>query len=240
MENTLKYLLIGLRNVVRAYRHDAALEKLRLRNSDCVIRSPSIRETELGRHAVILEGASLNKVQLGSFSYVGCNSTLSNVAVGNYCSIGPSTKIGLARHPSRVFVSTYPAFYSNQNPGCPVSFRKDTVFDDSVPKTTIGHDVWIGEKVLIPGGIQIGTGAIVAAGAVVVKDVPPYAVVGGNPASLIRHRFSDEQIEVLLASEWWNWSIDKIRTNAEWFVDIEKFKAMVNGAPGGRHPNHQG
>jgi len=69
---------------------------------------------------------------------------------------------------------------------------------------------------------------MVAAGSVVVKDVPPYAIVGGNPAKVIRFRFSDEQIEILLASEWWNWPIDKISRNLVGFSDIEKFKAIVN------------
>lgn len=162
-----------------------------------------------------------------NFSYVGRDSSLFNVDVGKFCSIGPHVQIGLARHPSRAFVSTYPAFYSNDNEGCPLSFCENKIFDDSVPKTSIGNDVWIGSNVIIPGGIRIGTGTVVAAGSVVVKDVPPYAVVGGNPASVIRFRFSDDQIEILLTSEWWNWPIDKISRNADEFSDIEKFKAIV-------------
>ena len=96
-----------------------------------------------------------------------------------------------------------------------------------MPKTGIGNDVWIGSNVIIPGGIQIGTGAIVATGSVVVKDVPPYAIVGGNPAKIIRYRFSKEQIDVLLGSEWWNWPIEKIRQQVDEFSDIEKFQAGI-------------
>ena len=112
--------------------------------------------------------------------------------------------------------------------GCPRSFREEKIFDDSALKTSIGNDVWVGSNVIIPGGVRIGTGAIVAAGSVVVKDVPPYAVVGGNPAKVIRLRFSEEQIETLLASEWWNWPIEKISQSAVEFSDIERFKAIVN------------
>lgn len=202
--------------------------KLRIDNPDCTIMSRNVYDVRLGKNVVILERACLSNVCMGNFSYVGCDSMLGNVDVGNFCSIGPDVKIGLSRHPSRTFVSSYPAFYSNQNLGCPQSFRDDKIFDDSVPKTSIGNDVWIGSNVIIPGGVRIDTGAMVAAGSVVVNDVPPYAIVGGNPAKVIRLRFSDEQIEFLLASEWWNWPIDKISQNVEVFSDIEKFKAIVS------------
>jgi acetyltransferase-like isoleucine patch superfamily enzyme len=190
--------------------------------------SRHIYDARLGKNVAIHHRTILSRVWMGNFSYVACDSSLFNVDVGNYCSIGPHVQIGLARHPSSTFVSTYPAFYSNNNDGCPLSFREDKIFDDSAPKTSIGNDVWIGSNVIIPGGIRIGTGAIVAAGSVVVKDVPPYAVVGGNPAKVIRLRFSDEQIEMLLASEWWNWPIEKLRHHADSFMDVDKFRAIGN------------
>jgi acetyltransferase-like isoleucine patch superfamily enzyme len=148
---------------------------------------------------------------------------LNNVEVGNFCSIGPYVQIGLGPHPSKTFVSTYPAFYSDHTDGCPLAFRENKIFDDSIPKTFLGNDVWIGANAIIPGGINIGTGAIVAAGAVVVKDVPPYAIVGGNPAKVIRYRFSEDEIQFLLKSEWWNWPIEKIRRHVNDFSDIERF-----------------
>lgn len=204
------------------------LVRLRVDHPSCTIMSRHIHDVRLGENVVILDGAILNSVCIESFSYVGCDSTLFNVEVGKFCSIGPNVKIGLARHPSKTFVSSYPAFNSNHNEGCPLSFRDDKVFDDSVQKTSVDNDVWIGSDAIIPGGIRIGTGAIVAAGSVVVKDVPPYAVVGGNPAKVIRLRFSEEQIEMLLASQWWNWPIEKLRQHADSFVDVEKFRAAVN------------
>lgn len=220
-------ILCGLREAVGRYRRDPVLEQLRLENPTCIINSSNISHADLGEMVAILDHACLNAVHMGSFSYVECNSILHNVDVGSFTSIGPDARIGLARHPSKTFVSTYPSFYSNQNSSCPLSFRGDKVFDDSVPKTTIGNDVWIGAHVIIPGGVQIGTGAIVAAGSVVVKDIPPYAVVGGNPASIIRFRFSDEEIKVLLESEWWNWSVDTIRRHIDAFSDIKRFKEIA-------------
>ena len=87
----------------------------------------------------------------------------------------------------------------------------------------IGNDVWIGEGVTIKGGVRIGDGAIVAMNACVTKDVPPYAIVGGVPAKIIRYRFTDEQIKFLLDFQWWNKSLEWIEKHAEIFVDIETF-----------------
>ena len=77
----------------------------------------------------------------------------------------------------------------------------------------IGNDVWLGYRATIMAGVKIGHGAIVGSHAVVTKDVPPYTIVGGNPAKVIRKRFSEEQIAVLLALEWWNWPLEKLTRN---------------------------
>lgn len=92
--------------------------------------------------------------------------------------------------------------------------------------TTIGNDVWIGYKATIMAGVTVGDGAIIASHAVVTKDVPPYTIVGGNPAQVIRKRFSDVQIEALLKIQWWNWSIEKITENVQWLTsaDIDKLQ----------------
>ena len=75
------------------------------------------------------------------------------------------------------------------------------------------HDVWIGQNAAIMPGVHIGSGAIVAAASVVTRDVPPYAVVGGNPASIIRMRYSSDVIDELLRLAWWDWPLDKIEAN---------------------------
>jgi acetyltransferase-like isoleucine patch superfamily enzyme len=217
------------RERISAAQRDA--ETLRLlaeNNPTCRIMTTALNDVALGKYVAILGGAILEGVYISDFSYISTNSIISNVDIGKFCSISSNVQIGLGPHPSRVFVSTYPAFYSNDNLGCPVIFRDDKVFDDAVPKTILGNDVWIGANVIIPGGIHIGTGAIVAAGAVVVKDVPPYAIVGGNPAKIIRYRFSEEQIKFLLESEWWDWSIEKIRQQVNEFSDIEKFPGSTS------------
>ncbi len=79
--------------------------------------------------------------------------------------------------------------------------------------TVVGNDVWFGHESIVMPSVKIGDGALIAARAVVTKDVPPYAVVGGNPAKIIRMRFSDEVIDQLLKTRWWDWEYDKITRN---------------------------
>jgi virginiamycin A acetyltransferase len=79
--------------------------------------------------------------------------------------------------------------------------------------TIIGNDVWLGYEAVILPGVQIGDGAIIAAKSVVVGNVPPYTIFGGNPAKLIKQRFSDSEIEILLKTQWWNWDLEKITRN---------------------------
>lgn len=83
----------------------------------------------------------------------------------------------------------------------------------------IGNDVWIGYNTTIMAGVKIGDGAIIATNATVTKDVEPYAIVGGNPAQLIKKRFSANQIKKLLTIQWWNWDIEKITRNLHLLTD---------------------
>ena len=89
--------------------------------------------------------------------------------------------------------------------------------------TIIGNDVWIGADAMILPGVNIGDGAVIGACAVVAKDVPPYAIVAGNPAKIVRWRFSEEQIKELLKIRWWGWDVKKIKENIDLFDDVDKF-----------------
>ena len=85
--------------------------------------------------------------------------------------------------------------------------------------TIVGHDVWIGYGATIMPGVTIGDGAIIATKSVVTKDVPPYSIVGGNPAKVIRQRFESAQIDLLLQLEWWNWPLEKITRHVQHLTD---------------------
>lgn len=95
--------------------------------------------------------------------------------------------------------------------------------------TVVGNDVWIGYDALIMPGVKIGNGAIVASCSVVTKDVPAYAVVGGNPATVIKKRFSDDAITELEQIAWWNWDIIKITDNLKFITagDLSKLKTNI-------------
>ncbi len=92
----------------------------------------------------------------------------------------------------------------------------------SVGPIRIGNDVWIGASAQIMSGVTIGDGAIVGAGAIVTRDVPAYAVVGGNPARIIRFRFESDLIERLMSIEWWNWSEDRLRSESDFLLELHK------------------
>lgn len=180
-----------------------------------------VSDSTFGQFNRVCAGAFLSKVSMGDMSYVGERSRLIRVNIGKYTAIGPEVLAGLGRHPSREFVSTHPAFYS------PVrrtgrSFVDEAMFSEFTP-ITIGNDVWIGARTILLDGVTIGTGAIVGAGAVVTRDIPPYAVAVGVPAKVVRMRFDEEQVVKLLASAWWDSDIDELERRAESFRDFEAF-----------------
>jgi acetyltransferase-like isoleucine patch superfamily enzyme len=182
----------------------------------------SIFRALMERQVVIYPRTWLSEVRFGSFSYVNEQSLMRSVEVGRFTSIGPHFLCGYGEHPSHL-VSTSPVFYSTRNQ-CGTSFADRDHFAEA-SATSIGHDVWVGTRVFVRDGVRIGNGAIIAAGAVVVRDVPDYAIVGGVPARVIRFRFSDEAIREMLEIEWWNWSEDKLRAAQAMFVrdDVAAF-----------------
>jgi acetyltransferase-like isoleucine patch superfamily enzyme len=144
--------------------------------------------------------------------------------VGKFCSISSFLICGLGNHPTN-FISTHPIFFSTLKQ-CGITFSDKNYFDE-VPEVKIGHDVWIGSRVFIKNGISIGNGAILAAGSVVIKDVPNYAVVGGVPATLIRYRFQKSIIEQLLEIQWWNWPEEKLKLAQPYFCSSD-INAFIN------------
>ena len=205
-----------------------ALRELQERYPDCRFMSGStITACQFGQWVSIRSGSILAKCVFGSSSYVAQNSTLVNVTVGRYCSIGQHVEIGMYRHPARDFVATHPAFFSPTNEAVLQHFVDIPRFEEEPLPTTLGSDVWIGNNAMIPGGIRIGHGAVVAAGAVVTKDVPPYAIVGGNPARVIRYRFNDDDIAFLLSHPWWELDMVQVRALAPYFGDIATLRPKL-------------
>ncbi|WP_018971065.1 CatB-related O-acetyltransferase [Rubritalea marina] len=139
--------------------------------------------------------------------------------VGNFCSIAVDTKIFLGGNHRPEWVTTYPfnKFWKEAShiEGSP--FSKGDVI--------IGNDVWIGNGAVILSGVKINDGAVIGASAVVSMDVPPYAIVVGNPARVVKFRFDDDTILKLLDLKWWDWSDDRILQKVDLLQsgDVEKF-----------------
>ena len=156
------------------------------------------------------------------------------ISIGDYCSIAPGVKILAGSDRRRLEdVSTYPVrtlllkgnepwISSGQHPSLP---GPEPDHDAKTKgETRIGNDVWLGLESVILSGVNVGDGAVVGAKAVVASDVPPYAIVVGHPARIVRYRFSPEQIQGLQKIAWWNWSEQKIREcESDFYGDIEEF-----------------
>lgn len=130
--------------------------------------------------------------------------------IGKFCSIACGTKFlfNSANHTLKSLSTyTFPLFYEDWN----LEKSNITTAWDNKGDIIIGNDVWIGYEAIIMAGVHVGNGAIIAAHAVVTKDVQPYTIVGGVPARFIRKRFNEEIIQELEKLKWWNWPIEKIR-----------------------------
>lgn len=168
------------------------------------------------RPVTIYGQSSFHNCRLGAYTYLGKYAQCTNVTFGRYCSCASHLVMGLGSHSSSWF-TTFP-FTATSNPFSHVTSHGavDTPwsagsrpFDYQPARITVGNDVWIGDHVTFPGArdISVGTGAIIGAYAVVARDIPPYCVAVGNPARVVRQRFSDAVIADLLDSQWWNYDV---------------------------------
>lgn len=169
-------------------------------------------------------------IEVGAFTTFdgdACDGRIRNVKIGRYCSVAKHVDIGLSQHPVN-WLSIHPRQYFpdyanwSRVTGTNVSVRP---FSGESSLTEIGNDVWIGDHVVVMGGVQIGDGAIIAAGSIVTRDVPPYAIVGGVPARVIRYRFDEETVRKLLGLQWWKYDIADF-DDVDW-SDVKKALEVV-------------
>jgi len=197
--------------------------KYSVKNMTCHIYSGVyIDDSKIANFNVLFENVSIISSILGDHTYIQKNSKVYNAKIGKFCSIASNVTIGPGLH-NIESVSTHPAFYLKNAP-IVVKFPDRDLFDTKKKVTIIENDVWIGENAIIMDGVKIGTGSIIAAGAIVTKNIPPYTICGGIPAKIIRNRFSQEDIEFLLQSNWWDWPLEKIKSNHLIFQSVELFK----------------
>lgn len=194
--------------------------------------------TEFEGWNLLAEGACLCNSYIGYASYLGRETYLNRVKIGRYTCIGPKVENILGAHPSHKFVSIHPSFYSVLKQSG-FTYAKQQLFDEYTYSNkdegiinTIGNDVWIGQSAMIMQGVTINDGAIVAAGALVNKDVPAYAIVGGIPAKIIGWRFEKEDIDFLQKLKWWEKDKKWIEEHAGLFDDISCLKKQIENKKG--------
>jgi acetyltransferase-like isoleucine patch superfamily enzyme len=187
------------------------LTLLRARHPTCTILTSLVApNAELGKKVRLGRGVEVTaQVSIGDHSYVNDGTRIGIARIGRFCSIAYHCSIGLHEHPLDL-VSTSPRLYGTEN-----LLGQPAAHMDLTQPTIIGHDVWIGSNAVLMQGIEIGTGAVVAAGAVVTKDVPPYSIVAGVPARVQRMRFEPEVVQGLLESRWWEWPEEELVRNAD-------------------------
>jgi phosphonate metabolism protein (transferase hexapeptide repeat family) len=163
-----------------------------------------LREAKVGRRCEVLSHTRIEYASLGDYSYLGENCDVADAAIGKFTAIANSVRIGAPNHPmgrpSQHRFTYVPEYYEAD-----ATRDRDFFADRRADRVTIGNDCWIGHAAIILPGVTVGDGAVIAAGAVVSRDVAPYTVVGGVPARPIRQRFPDAIAERLTRIAWWDW-----------------------------------
>lgn len=192
----------------------------------------SLREVKVGRWVEIHKAVQAEYSTIGDYSYLQEYVAIADTTVGKFVAIAAMTRIGPPDHPmdrvSQHRFSYVPEYY------WPEETRDHAFFSlRRAARTTIGNDVWIGHNAIILAGITVGNGAVIAAGAVVTRDVAPFTIVGGVPAKVIRRRFPEAIGARLERLAWWDWPDERIRLASRdvTTLDVETFLAKYENDP---------
>jgi acetyltransferase-like isoleucine patch superfamily enzyme len=190
------------------------LKKLRLR---------AVKDSRVHPTSKLESGTVFYHSTMGRHSFCGYDCEISHADIGSFVSIANGVVIGGGRHPME-WVGMSPVFYEGRDS---VKAKFSTHARAPVQRVRVGHDVWIGRSAIVLPGVEIGNGAVVGAGAVVTKDVAPYAVVAGSPARLLRYRFSESTVARLAATAWWDRDDETLERLGPWFNDVEGFLELA-------------
>ena len=183
-------------------------------------------DTELGAYCEVGARTILQEVAMGDYSYVVNDAQITCTTIGKFCSIAAMTRINPGNHPMQRASQAH--FTYRASAYFPGESDESEFFEwRRRHHVHIGHDVWIGHGAIVLPGRSVGTGAVIAAGAVVTKDVPAYTIVAGNPARIVRRRFSEAITNRLAKLAWWDWDHEALRSALPDFrkLEIEDFIA---------------
>lgn len=198
---------------------DLFYEKLCLWNKVIFHKNVKLKNVSFEGGNFCGRNVELKGSKIGYGTFINENSEFRMVKCGRFCSIAKNVTVGFGMHPTSQNITTSPYFYSDTTKLYGFKYTDKIYFDEyKMCKkaeddylVVIGNDVWIGAYAKIMNGVTIGDGAVIATGAVVSKNVPPYTIVGGIPAKFIGKRFADDKIELLLKSKWWNLSQTELK-----------------------------
>ena len=190
-----------------------------------------LQDATLGAYTEVGARTILHEVEMGDYSYVVNDAQIAYTRIGKFCSIAAMTRINPGNHPMHRasqahFTYRASAYFPGEGDEAEFfAWRRGHHVD-------IGNDVWIGHGAVVLPGRNIGTGAVVAAGAIVTRDVAAYTIVAGNPARPIRQRFADEIAERLMRLAWWDWDHGTLRTALPDFrkLSVEEFLDKYDGS----------
>jgi len=191
-----------------------------------------LREAEIGRRCEILANTRVEYASLGDYSYLGETCEVADAVVGKFTAIANAVRIGAPNHPMDR-PSQHRFTYCSEYYEASATRDRDFFAERRAAKVVIGNDCWIGHGAIILPSVTVGDGAVIAAGAVVSRNVAPYSIVGGVPARPIRKRFSDAVAERLRRIAWWDWPDEVIFARLADFQSesIEQFCERYDPAP---------
>ncbi len=183
------------------------------------LRGSAIINSSIHRTSKVESGSHIVNSTMDRYSFCGYDCKIINCNIGSFCSIADGVIIGGAMHPIE-WVSTSPVFYYGKDS----VKKKFAEYERPADKTTtIGSDVWIGDRAIIKAGVKIADGVVIGMGSVVTKDIEPYEIWAGNPAKFIRKRFDEETIARLLELKWFNLDDEAILKYAQAIRNPEEF-----------------
>ncbi|RUR52558.1 CatB-related O-acetyltransferase [Aeromonas veronii] len=198
-----------LRKLLMAFKNSLRRFKVNLKSSFYKRKN---KTSSFADKSVLFQKANVKNSSIGKYTYLAGFANINNCKIGDFCSIADGVRIGIGMHPLN-YISTHPVFYSAKTI-FPYKLLESSVLSklpdyDESKEVIIGNDVWIGTSSIILDGVKIGNGVVIAAGAVVTKDVPDYAIVGGVPARIIKYRPTSETIDGV---KWWDLDEDRLRS----------------------------